>query len=68
MSEAEYFRSQAATCNRIARTCFDLAAAGQLRRLATELETHAEALEHADAEQHEHAADQRGHDKPRQSH
>ena len=68
MSEAEYFHHKAATCTRMARACFDLATAGQLRSMATEFETRAAELEHSDAPQHDGDAEVREQNKSRRSH
>ena len=38
MSDAEYLQSLAARCLRLARSCFDLGIAGELRAMASELE------------------------------
>ena len=45
MSLPEYLRQQAATCQRLARTTFDLTTAERLRFLATDLRTKAETME-----------------------
>jgi hypothetical protein len=45
MLSANYLRRQADNCLRIARTCFDLAAAERLRRMATELQAKADESE-----------------------
>lgn len=45
MLSAEYLRRQAEQCLRIARTCFDLAAATQLRVMAENLQAKAAELD-----------------------
>jgi type III secretory pathway component EscU len=42
---AEYLRNQAARCMSLARVCFDLETARQLRLLADDLKTKAEEIE-----------------------
>jgi hypothetical protein len=45
MSIAEYLRQQAAACQRLARSTFDLTTAERLRFLAAELHTKAEQVD-----------------------
>jgi hypothetical protein len=48
MSTAEFLHRQAESCLRIARTCFDLASAESMRRMATELNAKAGELDKQD--------------------
>jgi len=48
MQTAEYLRRQASNCLRVARECFDLAAAERLRHVATDLKLKAAELEDED--------------------
>jgi hypothetical protein len=53
MLSSEYLRRQADTCLLIARTCFDLASAERMRRLAADLRAKATEIEnHAGVPSH----------------
>jgi hypothetical protein len=41
MSDAEFFSQLAKRCRRLARSCFDLGVAGELREMAHEIENRA---------------------------
>ena len=43
MSDSEFFSELAKRCRRLARSCFDLGVAGELREMAHELESRASA-------------------------